>query len=108
VTGIREKLARYSLNPQHEDGASKARGFALMLGITLEDIDHLETQLRSGILKAPIRPVRDNTPYGVSCVVELLVRGAGDKHERVVNVRTVWELTDKDTPPRLVTAYPRP
>jgi hypothetical protein len=32
----------------------------------------------------------------------------GDKRERIVNVRTVWEGANKDAAPRLVTAYPKP
>jgi hypothetical protein len=73
--GVRDKLALYSLNLEHEDGAAKARGFAVMLGITLEHIDHLEAEISSGVLDTPISSVRDNAPYGISCVVELSVRG---------------------------------
>jgi hypothetical protein len=106
--GVREKLATYALNREQEDGASKARGFALILGITIEHIDHLEAEIRAGIVDTPISSVRDNAPYGVNCVVELSVRGVSDKNERIVNVRTVWELTGRDAAPRLVSAYPRP
>lgn len=108
AAGVREKLALYSLNPEQEDGASKARGFALMLGITLEHLDHLEIEIRSGLLETPVSSVRENAPHGINCVVELAVRGVGEKSERVVDVRTVWELADRDAAPRLVTAYPRP
>jgi hypothetical protein len=40
--------------------------------------------------------------------VELLIRGIGAHSHRVVNVRTVWQLVDDETPPRLVNAYPKP
>lgn len=108
ATGVREKLAGYSLDPANEFGGPKARGFELILGITPVHLDHLEAEIRAGIRKAPISSVRDNTPHGFNCVVELPVRGVGDKRERVINVRTVWELTDEDAAPRLITAYPRP
>jgi hypothetical protein len=39
--GVREKLADYSLNRDHKDGGPKARGFELILGITISDLEHL-------------------------------------------------------------------
>ena len=38
ASGVREKLSGYSLNTSHEDGGPKARGFELILGITIADI----------------------------------------------------------------------
>lgn len=105
---MREKLAGYSLDPENEAGGPKARGFALILGIGLEQIDHLEAELRSGILTTPVRSVRANAPHGFNCVVDVPVRGAGERRGRTVNVRTVWELTERGARPRLVSAYPRP
>jgi hypothetical protein len=106
--GVREKLVDYSLNPEQEDGASKARGFALILGITVEHVDHLEAEIRSGILTTPVGSTRDNPPYGLNCVVDVPVRGVGDKRERTVTVRTAWLISDEGAAPRLVSAYPKP
>lgn len=47
--GVRRKLVGYSLNSTHEDGGPKARGFELILGITVDDVDHLESAIRIGI-----------------------------------------------------------
>jgi hypothetical protein len=105
---VREKLASYVLDTEHEVAGPKARGFALILGITLRDLGHLEAEIRAGILNRSISSVRDNPPHGTNCVVEVPVHGVRDKRERIVNVRTVWELTGRETPPRLVSAYPRP
>jgi hypothetical protein len=108
ATGVRDRLADYSLNPENERGAAKARGFALILGITLEHVEHLEAAIRAGIATAPVTSTRENAAQRINCVVEVPVHGVGEKRERVINVRTVWELAHKDSAPRLVTAYPRP
>jgi hypothetical protein len=106
--GVRDKLAGYSLDMTHEEGRSKAHGFARILGITIEDIGYLEGALHTGVLLAPVGSMRDKPPWGVECVVVVPVRGLGEKSGRVVNVRTAWLLTGTDDPPRMTTAFPRP
>jgi hypothetical protein len=105
ATGVRRKLASYSLEPRHPRGGSKAVGFALILGITSRALDYLEVEIYAGILDAPITSIRDNPPYGVSCVVEFPLRGVGDHQNRVANLRTVWELLGAGSCPRLVSAF---
>ncbi len=106
--GVRYKLATYALDPTHKDGGPKARGFALILGITIEAIDYLEAQILARILDTPIGEVRDNAPHGVNCAVDIQVRGIGAKAHRVITVRTVWIISAPGNPPRLVTALPKP
>lgn len=108
ASGVRYKLETYSLDVTHKDGGPKARGFLMILGITLRDIDYLEAEITAGILRTPVASIREKPPYGTHCVVELLIRGIGAHSQRVVNVRTVWQLVDDETPPRLVNAYPKP
>jgi hypothetical protein len=48
--GVRVKLATYSLDVTNKDGAPKARGFELILGITIDAIDYLEAQILARIL----------------------------------------------------------
>jgi hypothetical protein len=108
ATGVRLKLAGYSLNMTHEDGGPKARGFERVLGITIDAIDYLEEAIYRGILVLPVRTVRDNPPWGVICVVMVPVRGLGEKSERVVDVRTAWALDYPGAAPRLASAYLRP
>jgi hypothetical protein len=98
----------YCLDRDNKFGAPKARGFALILGITIEDIDYLAEAILSGILSNPMSAVRDRAPHGFNCVVEVPVRGIGRKKDRAVGVRTVWRVTKPDSPPRLATAFPRP
>ncbi len=107
ATGVRRKLAGYSLDPTNEVGGPKARGFEMILGITIEDVDYLAGAIQRGILIEPVGSVRENPPWGLNCVVEIPVRGLGEKDGRIVNVRTVWEIAG-ETPPRLVNAYLKP
>lgn len=107
ASGLRYKLKTYSLDPTHKRGGPKARGFQLILGITIDSIKHLETQILDRILDTPIREVRDNTPYGVKCTVDIQVSGIGSKADRVATVRTVWAFDRPGAAPRLVNAFPK-
>jgi hypothetical protein len=106
--GVRYKLETYSLNTTNEAGRAKAKGFELVLGITLRDIDYLEGQIVTGVLRTPVSSIRDNSPYGVNCVVELPVQGIGAHSQRVANVLTAWEIREPGEKPRLVSAYIKP
>jgi hypothetical protein len=106
--GVREKLATYSLDPTNDAGAPKARGFELILGITIEALDYLEGAIYTAILVVSVSSIRDNPPWGTNCTVIVPVRGLGEQRGRVVNMRTIWLLTGNVTPPRLVNAYLKP
>jgi hypothetical protein len=108
AVGVRYKLATYSLDLAHKYGSPKARGFELILGITIDAIDYLEAQIMARILDTPVSDIRDNQPYGVNYLVNIQVRGIGAKGGCVINVRTVWTFEDPGAPPRLVTAIPKP
>lgn len=105
---MRRKLATYSLDKTHDDGGPKARGFELILGITIQDIDYLEAVLRAGILVTPISAVRMRAPYGVHCEVRVPVRGLGVKRHRTIDALTGWEHAAPRAAPRMTTAYLRP
>jgi hypothetical protein len=105
--GLRYKLETYSLDSTHKRGGPKARGFELILGITIDAIEYLETQIFARILDTPIRQVRDNTPYGVTCTVDIQVSGIGAKADRVATIRTVWAYNRPNASPRLVNAFPK-
>jgi hypothetical protein len=103
--GLESKLRAYSLNPEHEVGAHKARVFRRMLGITLDDADYLAEQLLAGISDAPISDVRDNAPHGILCEVMVQVRGVKHLADQAVLVTTSWEYGSAKADPRLVSAY---
>jgi hypothetical protein len=52
--GVRYKLATYSLDITNDDGGPKARGFELILGITIDAIDYLEAQILARVLDTPV------------------------------------------------------
>jgi hypothetical protein len=106
--GVRVKLETYSLDPDHESGAPKARGFQLILGITIDAIDYLEAQILARVLDTPVSDTRDSLPYGVKYTVDMPIRGIGAKADHLANVRTVWLISTAGDPPRLVSAYPKP
>jgi hypothetical protein len=62
AVGARRKLATYSLDMAHESGGPKARGFELILGITVRDIDYLEGAIQTGVLMASVSGVRIRPP----------------------------------------------
>ncbi len=106
--GVRYKLDTYSLDPTHKRGGPKARGFELILGITIDAIDYLEAQILARVLDTPVSTIEDNPPYGINCVVDMLIGGIGAKADRIVNVRTVWTFDQPGASPRLLSAYPKP
>jgi hypothetical protein len=103
---VRRKLVEYSLDHAHEEGWSKANGFAVILGITIENVDCLDAEIRSGILNTAVSSVRQNAFRGVNCVVEFPLRGVGGYRVRVVDLRTVWHVADAASRPRLTSAFP--
>lgn len=103
--GLREKLAAYCLNLDHEVGGPKAQGFRRILGIEIEDLEYVAEALRIGILAAPITDVRENAPFGVLCEVRVPVAGLREYRDRTAAVTTSWELRHAGDAPRLVTAY---
>jgi hypothetical protein len=106
--GVRYKLATYSLAASHRSGGAKARGFELILGITLDSVTYLEAEILSGILIRPITAVRGIQPFGITCVVDCPIRGIGAFEDRVVPVRTAWIFSDPASAPRLTSAYLKP
>lgn len=99
------KLETYSLDFTNEVGAPKARGFDLILGITLDAIAYLEAQIMARVLDTPVCEVRENPPWGVNCVVDMPIPGIGARADHVANVRTAWIISTPGARPRLVSAY---
>lgn len=103
--GVRYKLATYSLNPGHSVGGPKARGFASILGISMDTLDYLVDAIHAGIMVAGIVAIRESPPHGFGCAVDFSLRGVGEKCDRTATLRTAWLLADPRTPPRLTSAY---
>lgn len=101
---VREKLADYSLNPEHTRGGEKAEGFAQVLAITAADLEYLAGVLLNGARTIPISAMR-TSEHRVHCQVLVPVRGLGDRSDRVATVVTAWEIRWDGDAPRLITAY---
>ena len=96
------KIVQYLLDPQHPDGAPKAR-FFLAMGFTRENWGALAEALRRLASDAPVSNQVESR-HGRKFVVD----GPLDTPSgRVVTVGTVWIINAGEEVPRLVTAYPR-
>ncbi len=104
---MRQKLLDYSLEVRHETGGPKALGFEQILGITRDDVDYVERSIQAGIPIAPVNSIRQNSPFGINCVVQFPIQGIRDKRLRIANLRTTWILVDPAARPRLLTAFLR-
>jgi len=104
AVGVHHKLETYSLVKDHDDGEHKAYVFEQALCITLGEVDHLAEEIMRGLATKPVTKL-EMTPWGLSCRVQVPVRGVGIHHGRVVPVMTGWELRYVGDRPRLVTAY---
>lgn len=96
----REKIVGYLLNPQHPDGASKAK-FFLSLGFRTEQWEKLAEALRELINRSPTMRTVESI-HGRK-YVEGTIQSPGGISPRI---RTVWIVDRGRLAPRLVTAYP--
>lgn len=95
------KIVRYLLNPDHPDGASKAK-YLLAFGFTADDPGPLAETLA--------RHALDNLPGRCVIPAKGLPRYVFDGHTeapdgRLMRLRTVWEVAGI-TDARFITAYP--
>jgi hypothetical protein len=98
-----EKLRDYSLNPNSDEGKSKARVFAAALGIRRDDAIRLQAAVLETVRCTPCRR-GPSSRYGAKYVVDMML-SLGEKRAWV---RTAWLVPmGKDTP-RLVSIYVLP
>ncbi|WP_269533250.1 DUF6883 domain-containing protein [Chitinimonas sp. BJYL2] len=95
------KVRNYLLNPEHPDGAPKAKFFTESLGITRNDWKYLSDQISGAMSKALIFRVK-NSNFGINYGALIEIRGRND---RTAIIQTGW-MVKSGEPPRLVTAYP--
>ena len=97
-----EKITGYLLNPQHPDGASKAKFFAAM-GFSRTDWPVLAAALRRVAETAEVAQSVESA-HGWKYIVDGPLE---TPNGRTPVVRTVWIIDHGWTAPRVVTAYPR-
>jgi hypothetical protein len=95
------KLRDYSLNPEHLRGQHKARMFAAVLGLTVEDTDYL----RDALLAAALSDTAETDlldKHGQRYHIDFILEGRSG--ERAL-VRSAWIIRAGEDFPRLVTTY---
>lgn len=95
------KIVDYLLNPQHPDGAGKAK-FFLAAGFQVTRWQELADAIRELATHSPVTRQMDSI-HGRKYIVEgpLQLPDGGR-----ASIRTVWIADGRDPTPRLVTAYP--
>ena len=93
------KAHRYCLNLEHPSGKHKARVFASVLGITVENADTLRSLVQTAAVEGEVVQ-QDTTAFGQQFKVDWIVPGT-DK----IQLRTIWEITAKNPNPRLISAF---
>ena len=96
-----EKVCGYLLNAQHRYGASKAKFFA-DFGFTLESWEELADALREHGRQHEVSKEKA-TGFGPRYEVDGELAAPDGRRPRV---RTVWQIDQGETVPRLITAYP--
>jgi filamentous hemagglutinin len=96
-----EKIRDYVLNPEHPDGAHKARVVSAATGLRRSDYQSLIAQIRQGIVDH--EAVQHHLRRGrTQFYVELPIKGP----KGTIVVRTIWIYEDGSDVPRLTTLYP--
>lgn len=95
-----EKLRDYCLSTTHPRGRHKARVFALVLGITADDVEELREAILSAVLLENATPT-ERDAYGQRYVVDITVARQG----RLANIRTAWIVRTAEDFPRLTSCY---
>jgi len=99
MSSVKDKLARYLLNPEHSTGATKAKWFEKALGFSQKNSEDLAKQIVFDADKAVVTEV---TAHGTKFTQTISITGANNK---VIEVAFKW-IKNKDNVVRLVTAIP--
>jgi hypothetical protein len=96
----RRKLGDYCLSPTHRYGRHKAKLFAKALGLSMADIDLLQSALLTAAKEGDAVKSRHN---GFGQLYELKFDMAGT--HGMATVHSVWIVLENEQIPRLVTCY---
>ena len=95
------KLRDYALNPAHRVGGHKARLFASLLDMTINDTDALRDILLN-VIRNEEATLGELDEYGQRYVIDFVLTWQG----RQATVRSAWIVRPDEGFPRLVTCYP--
>jgi hypothetical protein len=95
-----QKLAGYSLDPNHSEGKHKARVFQAALKLGLDDVEELQAALLKAVQTQEATPTKRN-PYGQKYVIDFVMSRAGKQ----ATIRSAWIVRDAEKFPRLITCF---
>ncbi|MFB2833651.1 DUF6883 domain-containing protein [Floridanema evergladense] len=95
-----QKLAGYSLNPNHSDGKHKARVFESALNLTLDNLDELKNALLLAVRTYDAIPDKINA-YGQKYIIDFPLT----RENKTAIIHSVWIIRNDEQFPRLVTCY---
>jgi hypothetical protein len=95
------KLRDYALNPMHRVGGHKARLFALLLGMNINDTEALQ-QILLNVIQTQEATLGELDEFGQRYVIDFMLTWQG----RQATVRSAWIIRPDEDFPRLVTCYP--
>jgi hypothetical protein len=95
-----QKLAGYSLDPNHTEGKHKARVFQSALQLGLDDVEELQAALLNAVQTQDATPTNRN-PYGRKYVIDFVMNRSGKQ----ATIRSAWIVRDTEDFPRLITCY---
>ena len=95
------KLEDYSLNPIHREGQHKARVFASVLGITMENADVFERAIRRAAIHSGEAESRGDNGFGEVFVLRFPLENQSGS----ATVLTAWIIRHGEDFPRLTTCY---
>jgi len=95
------KLRDYALNPTHRVGGHKARLFAILFGMTINDAEALRDRLLH-VIQTEEATLGELDEYGQRYVIDFLLTWQNKQG----TVRSAWIIRPDEDFPRLVTCYP--
>lgn len=95
------KLRDYALNPMHRVGGHKARLFAMLLDMNINDTEALQ-QILLNIIQTQEAMLGELDEFGQRYVIDFMLTWQG----RQATVRSAWIIRPDEDFPRLVTCYP--
>ena len=95
------KIEDYSLNPSHREGQHKARVFASVLGVTLDNADLLRRAVLDAAAESDKAESRGDNGYGEVFVLRFPMRTETGS----ATVLTAWIVRHGEDFPRLTTCY---
>jgi len=95
------KLEDYTLNPSHRDGRHKARVFASVLGLSLDNADALRAALLRVAVTSDQFEARGDNGFGQVYVLRFPLTTAGG----TATVMSAWIIRHGEDFPKLTTCY---